>query len=68
LIYFRLQELCDKYKVSRRLVARECDIRQDTFNSMCNNDVIMIRIEHIDRLCKYFNCEPGEIIKFIEEK
>ncbi|MCM3454918.1 helix-turn-helix transcriptional regulator [Heyndrickxia oleronia] len=69
MIYFKIDELRKKRGLSRRAIAKELDIRQDTFNNLCRNEVITVRIEHIEKLINYFECSSmDELIDIINEE
>lgn len=67
MIIIKLQQLLDDKNVSQRALARELDIRQDTINKMCNNNAVFIRIDHLDKICAYFNCSLEDILEYSKE-
>ena len=50
-------------EVSQRKVAEDTGIGTNTINSYVNNTFTTINKDHIDMLCKYFNCKVEELIK-----
>ncbi len=56
---------------SRRLkvidVAREIDVNRSSIDLLYNNEAKRIDLETLDKLCKFFDCTPNEILNFINE-
>ncbi|HWO75578.1 MAG TPA: helix-turn-helix transcriptional regulator [Bacillus sp. (in: firmicutes)] len=68
MIVFKIDELVSQGGKSRRKTANEMGIRQHTFNDLCNGKVVTVRVQHLDMICKYFNCSLEEIIGYQEDK
>jgi len=56
---------------SRRLkvidVAREIDVNRSSIDLLYNNEAKRIDLETLDKLCKFFDCTPNEILNFTNE-
>lgn len=48
-------------------IDRDLDISRSTLYRLYNNDVIKIDIDAIDKLCKYLDCGPGDIILYVDD-
>ena len=46
---------------------RLTDMGRTTLYRLYNNDVIKIDIDAIDKLCKYLDCAPGDIILYVDD-
>lgn len=72
-IEFRLKELIaikerqEKRKITYRLINGETGINMNTLTAMSNNNMEMVGLSTIDRLCQFFSCEPGDLIIRIKE-
>ncbi|MCZ8167197.1 helix-turn-helix transcriptional regulator [Silanimonas sp.] len=73
MIRFRLAELiADKSFKERRVVtvseiAQATGIHRATLSKVANQPGANIGTEIIDKLCRYFGCQPGELMLFIDE-
>lgn len=73
MIRFRLAELCsDKAFKERRVislveVAEVTGIHRATLSKIANQPGSNIRTEIIDKLCKYFDCQPGDLMTYVNE-
>ncbi|WP_298577233.1 helix-turn-helix transcriptional regulator [uncultured Luteimonas sp.] len=73
MIRFRLAELiADKAFKERRVVpltevADATGIHRATLSKMANHPGANIGTDIIDRLCKYFGCQPGELLTYVDE-
>ncbi len=73
MIRFRLTELvADKAFKERRVVplseiAEATGIHRATLSKMANQPGANIGTDIIDKLCRYFGCQPGELLMFVDE-
>lgn len=73
LIRFRLAELVsDKAFKERRVIslveiAEVTGIHRATLSKMANQPGSNIGSEIIDKLCKYFDCQPGDLMTYVHE-
>ncbi|MFN3704274.1 helix-turn-helix domain-containing protein [Thermomonas sp.] len=73
MIRFRLTELiADKAFKERRVVsltevADATGIHRATLSKMANQPGANIGTDIIDKLCKYFACQPGELLTYVDE-
>jgi len=58
--------MAEKRITQKELSERTC-IRQPTISAYCNDTFKMIPKEHLDALCKFFNCKIDNIIEYVEE-
>lgn len=74
MIRFRLAELiADKSFKERRVVtvseiAQATGIHRATLSKVANQPGANIGTEIIDKLCRYFGCQPGELMTFIDDE
>jgi putative transcriptional regulator len=73
MIRFRLAELiADKSFKERRVVtvseiAQATGIHRATLSKVANQPGANIGTEIIDKLCRYFGCQPGELLMFVDD-
>lgn len=73
MIRFRLAELiADKAFKERRVVslsevAEATGVHRATLSKMANQPGANIGTEIIDKLCRYFACQPGELLTYVDE-
>lgn len=74
MIRFRLTELiADKAFKERRVVsltevADATGVHRATLSKMANQPGANIGTDIIDKLCKYFGCQPGELMHFVDDE
>lgn len=71
MIRFRLTELiADKAFKERRVVslsevAAATGVHRSTLSKMANQPGSNVGSEIIDRLCAYFDCQPGDLLSYV---
>ncbi|UGB45470.1 helix-turn-helix transcriptional regulator [Frateuria edaphi] len=71
MIRFRLAELiADKAFKERRVVsltevAEATGVHRATLSKMANQPGANIGTEVIDKLCRYFDCQPGDLLTYV---
>jgi putative transcriptional regulator len=74
MIRFRLAELiADKAFKERRVVAltevaEATGVHRATLSKMANQPGANIGSEIIDKLCRYFGCQPGELMMYVDDE
>ena len=74
MIRFRLAELiADKSFKERRVVtiseiAQATGIHRATLSKVANQPGANIGTEIIDKLCRYFGCQPGELMTYVDDE
>ncbi len=74
MIRFRLAELVsDKAFKERRVIslveiAEVTGIHRATLSKMANQPGSNIGSDIIDKLCKYFDCQPGDLMTFVDDE
>lgn len=54
-----LMEIAQATGISRNTLSRLADVRQTRY--VTNTGII-------DRLCNYFNCQPGDLLEYVSEE
>lgn len=74
MIRFRLTELiADKAFKERRVVslsevAAATGIHRATLSKIANQPGTNISTDLVDKLCRYFECQPGDLLTYIEDE
>ena len=74
MIRFRLSEMiADKAFKERRVVsmsevAAATGIHRATLSKIANQPRTNISTDLVDKLCRYFECQPGNVLTYIEEE
>ena len=74
MIRFRLVELiADKAFKERRVVsmsevAAATGIHRATLSKIANQPGTNISTDLVDKLCRYFKCQPGDVLTYIEDE
>lgn len=73
IIRFKISELLEKYMLSQRKVALECNIRPTTLKMYVDNTIQRINKEDLENLYNFFNrlddrVAISDIVEFIKDK
>lgn len=55
-------------KLTYRVIASESGVSTNTLSKMKNQSLDQIGRITLDKLCKYFNCQPGDLIIYIPDE
>ena len=61
----KISIVSNKLRIKHQI--RETDINRGTINRLYHEKVSRIDLSHVDTLCKYFECEVGDLFEFIGE-
>ena len=67
-IIINLDVMMAKRKKGLTELAGEVDITLANLSILKNNKAKAIRLSTLDAICKALNCQPGDILEFVEEK
>ena len=73
MIRFRLAELIadrafkERRSISIREVAEGSGVHRATLSKMANQPGTNVGTELLDKLCKYFGCQPGDLMTYVDE-
>jgi putative transcriptional regulator len=74
MIQCRLRELMaakgrhERRKITYDDILAATRISKNTLTRLANDRVGMVGISVIDRLCAYFDCQPGDLFLYVEEE
>jgi len=58
----------EKRRIPVSEVARASGITPKTLQGWANNTVTRFDVPVLEALCRYFNCQPGDLLKYEERK
>lgn len=64
-IHLRILELLTERGISKNRICKDLDLPRGNFNRYCRDDFQRIDVALIVKLCCYFDCEIGELIKIV---
>lgn len=67
-IIFNLDKLLASRKMQSTELAEKLGCTVQTVSRIKNGKVRAFRIETMDRLCKLFDCQPGEVIEYMSDE
>lgn len=68
MIRIKLSNLLGKHKMTQKSLADLANIRPATVSKMYYEEVKRIDIQHINNICKVFNCEISELLEYVPDK
>ncbi|MGD8191516.1 helix-turn-helix domain-containing protein [Brevibacillus ginsengisoli] len=76
MIRIRLKEVAQSYekenniKITNYWISKNSGVRPNTINTMMDNeeDVKNISKDALNRLCKLFKCQVGDLVEYIKEE
>jgi len=72
-IKFKLKSLIEQKsiatnrKITYKDIAAEANVSQTTLTQMANQRMKHIGLITIDKLCEYFNCQPGDLMIYMPD-
>ena len=72
MIQCRLRELmaakgrAERRKITYDTIWTQSGVSRNTLTKLANDQSAMVGLSVIDRLCDYFQCQPGDLFVFIE--
>ncbi|WP_040211348.1 helix-turn-helix domain-containing protein [Clostridium polynesiense] len=66
-IIINLDVMMAKRKVALKDLANQIDITNANLSILKNNKAKAIRFSTLNEICKALNCQPGDILEYIEE-
>ena len=73
MIQCRLRELMgakarrERRRITYDDILTQTGVNKNTLTKLANDQAAMVGISVIDRLCAYFDCQPGDLFVYIED-
>ena len=62
------REFREKRRITLQEIAEETGLGRMTLSRMINHPGTVVRTDALDRLCKYFGCEVGDLVEYVDEE
>lgn len=62
MIVIKIQEMADKKNVTLYRIAEDTGINYSTLHQMKKNNVKMVSLEILQKLCDYLKCTPNDLL------
>ena len=67
MIVVNLDVVMAQRKIGLTELAEQVDITMANLSNLKNNKAKAIRFSTLEAICKALNCQPGEILQFVED-
>ena len=67
-IRINLDVMMAKRKIGLTELAKEVDITLANLSILKNGKAKAVRLETLNAICKALNCQPGDILEYVEEE
>lgn len=67
-IIVNLDVMMAKRKISLKDLAQEIDITNANLSILKNNKAKAVRFTTLNEICKALNCQPGDILEYVEDE
>ncbi|CAQ83225.1 MULTISPECIES: helix-turn-helix domain-containing protein [Photorhabdus] len=67
-IIIRLDVVLAKRKVKSKELAAIIGITEQNLSLLKNGKIKGIRIDTLEKICKHLQCQPGDILEYVEDK
>lgn len=64
---FNIEQILKEREISKNTICKELDIPRSNLNRYCRNEFQRIDANLVCKLCHYFGCEVGELIRYVKE-
>lgn len=68
MIKIKVSNLLGEHKMTMKQLSERTGIRPTTISDLYHERTKRIQIDHIEKLCKVFNCQVGDIFECQEEE
>lgn len=66
-LHMNINELLEKYRISKNALCKDLDIPRANFNRYCRDEFQRIDARLVCKLCEYFQCGVGDLIEYVED-
>ena len=66
-IVINLDVVMAKRKIGLTELSKEVDITMANLSILKNNKAKAVRLSTLDAICKALNCQPGDILEYVED-
>ena len=67
-IYIRLGELIEESGLSKNKSAQRAEMQRTQLNKYINNEVVLLNIDVLARICTVLDCDIDDLLEFRKEE
>lgn len=67
MIKIYLSTILGEYRMTQSELAKKTGIRAATINSIYNETIERINLEHLSKICEVLNCEVTDLLQYIPD-
>lgn len=67
LIKFKVKILLAMREMTQKDLAEKTGIRPPTISAICTGAIKHLPVDALDKICKVLNCQPADLMEYIEE-
>lgn len=68
MIKFKIKVMLAVREMTQRELAERTGVRPPTISALCTGSAKHIPVDVLNKVCSALNCQPGDIMEFVEEK
>ena len=68
MIKFKTKVLLAMREMTQKELAEKTGIRPPTISAICTGSVKQLPIEALNKICKVLECQPADIMEYIEDE
>lgn len=66
-LHIRLGELLEERKLSKNKFSQRAEMQRTQLNKYINNDVALLSVDVLERICSVLDCEVSDLLEFKRE-
>lgn len=67
LIKFKVKVMLAMRDMTQKDLAEKTGIRPPTISAICTGAIKHLPVDALDKICKVLNCQPADLMEYIEE-
>ena len=67
MIKFKVKVMLAMREMTQKELAERTGIRPPTISAICTGTVKHLPVEALDKICKVLECQPADIMEYVEE-
>ncbi|MBS4022981.1 MAG: helix-turn-helix transcriptional regulator [Dethiobacter sp.] len=67
-IHIKVAELMGRHRMTQKRLSEETGIRPGTASKLWHGTVKRLEIDHLDKLCKTLDCQPGDLFEYVPDE
>lgn len=67
MVNIHLKQLLEQSSISQAELARGTGIRPSTICDLCNNNVSFLKLEHLEKICRFLHIQISDLVEILNE-